>query len=170
MSDTKSCNHVYDYQGCGDWVCTLCGNGTDNAGHDDFIIEWQSRRIKELTELYAKVRRLESRGIEDMHHRIAELEAELTELKLPIIRDHNITEIIPADRPDWATEAMKEGRFFTVALDRVQELETFIEAEGACYQKELDDKIKHLEKTNSELLRRNLMLSLHSRSNREWAT
>ena len=41
---------------------------------------------------------------------------------------------------------------------RVKELEAFIEAEGACYQKELFDKVKALEKANSELLRRNIML------------
>ena len=36
----------------------------------------------------------------------------------------NITEIIPDDLPEWAIDAMAEGRVFTVMMDRIKKLET----------------------------------------------
>lgn len=43
----------------------------------------------------------------------------IEDLEAPAIKDHNITEIIPSDMPEWARTAMKEGRFFSVALGMV---------------------------------------------------
>lgn len=36
---------------------------------------------------------------------------------------HKITEIIPDSIPDWAKDAMDDGQFFRIALDRIASLE-----------------------------------------------
>lgn len=42
-------------------------------------------------------------------------------------RGVNITEIIPDDLPQWAIEAMAEGRFFSEAMKRIDEKWTSVD-------------------------------------------
>ena len=36
---------------------------------------------------------------------------------------NKVTEIIPEDIPSWAQEAIDEGQFFRIAMEKVKELE-----------------------------------------------
>ena len=42
---------------------------------------------------------------------------------------HKITEIIPDSIPDWAKDAMDDGQFFRIALERIASLEAQLKSQ-----------------------------------------
>ena len=77
--------------------------------------------------------------------RIKHLEVENADLSAPVIDERGATEIIPKNRPEWANTALAEGTFFSVALSKVEQLETEIDQLRAKYEMTAEEKLARIQ-------------------------